>query len=888
MAEKILDKNYKFKDLLVYSSNESFEGNKKKYRRVFENKETTYIYVELSFFNKLFDEEDWETNLTLKAFRLNSDGGRKELCNLPIKRIIKKDENVVIVRESWGSDEPGSFWTRGDYEWEAYIDNEKVSTRRFYVEEGGLVQGANNPYFDIESVKLYNGPYEGLPADKRTYLIQFDSQETQYIFVEFLVKNKQTKSWYAEVFFKFYNDAGQLKGETSELRYVAPNEQSFTITSGWGASNKGTWFPDKYRLEIIFMDQLIGVVPFEVATGTVEGIPILHKPEAGTVFTGFTGKAKDQEQSLEEVMEELQEMIGLDSVKEKIKDYMHYLRFLKLRQEQGFEENTQLSLHSVFMGNPGTGKTTVAKMLGKIYHRLGLLSKGTVLEVGRPELVGKFIGQTAPKVQEMIEKARGGILFIDEAYSLARKGDQDGQDFGKEVIEVLIKEMSDGKGDLAIIVAGYPAEMEIFLESNPGLKSRFNLVYNFPDYLPQELMQILDVKAKKKNVEFTPEARDFIKKQLTEAYRNRDRTFGNARLVTSLVEEAKMNLGLRVMKSDNLDKISPEMLKTITLEDVKNIFKTKKPDIPDISIDEEMLHEALDELNGLIGMNSVKEEVIELVKLVRFYKETGRDVLNKFSLHTVFTGNPGTGKTTVARIISKIYKALGVLERGHCVETDRQGLVAGYVGQTALKTTEKINQAMGGILFIDEAYALTQGHENDFGKEAVETLLKQMEDKRGQFAVIVAGYPDNMKQFLQANPGLASRFDITIKFEDYTVDELTEIALAMFKAENLNVTEEALNHLKAYFDYLYQKRDKFFGNARTVRKVVQQAIKNQNLRMASIPKDQRTEELIHTLTIDDVKEFNESLEASNQSGGIGFRLGSQGTNTANTEGNATK
>jgi len=878
MAEKILDKNYKFKDLLVYASNESFEGNKKKYRRVFENKETTYIYVELSFYNKLFDEEDWEANITLKAFKLNSDGGRKELCNLPSKRVIKKDENIVYIRESWGNEDPGSYWSRGDYEWEAYIDGEKVSTRRFYVEEGGLVQAGNNPYFEITSIKLFDGPYEGLPADKRVYVTQFDSQETQYIFVEFTVKNKQEKSWYAEVFFKFYNDAGQLKGETSELRYVGPNEQTFTLTSGWGSSNKGTWFPDKYRLEVIFMDQLIAVVPFEVADSFVEGVPMIHKPEAGTLFTGFSTSTKNQEQTLEEIMEELQEMIGLDSVKEKIKDYMHYLRFLKLRQEQGFEESTQISLHSVFMGNPGTGKTTVAKMLGKIYHKLGLLSKGTVLEVGKPELVGKFIGQTAPKVQEMIEKARGGILFIDEAYSLARKGDQDGQDFGKEVIEVLIKEMSDGKGDLAIIVAGYPAEMEIFLDSNPGLRSRFNMIYHFPDYLPQELMQILDLKAKKKNIEFDPEAREYIKKQLTEAYRNRDRTFGNARLVASLVEEAKMNLGLRVMKNTDLDNISPEVLKTVTLEDVKNIFKTKKAALPDISVDEELLHEALDELNGLIGMNSVKEEVVELVKLVRFYRETGRDVLGKFSLHTVFTGNPGTGKTTVARIIAKIYKALGVLERGHCVETDRQGLVAGYVGQTALKTMERINQAMGGVLFIDEAYALTQGHENDFGKEAVETLLKQMEDKRGQFAVIVAGYPDNMKQFLEANPGLASRFDITIKFEDYNVDELLQIALYMLKAENLTPTEEALEHLRKYFDYLYQKRDKFFGNARTVRKVIQQAVKNQHLRMASLPKEQRTEEIIHQLDVPDVKEFNENLEAGGQ-GGIGFKLGGGSTAT---------
>jgi len=140
------------------------------------------------------------------------------------------------------------------------------------------------------------------------------------------------------------------------------------------------------------------------------------------------------------------------------------------------------------------------------------------------------------------------------------------------------------------------------------------------------------------------------------------------------------------------------------------------------------------------------------VKLVRFYRETGKEVLNRFSLHAVFTGNPGTGKTTLARIIAKIYKGLGLLEKGHIVEVDRQGLVAGYVGQTAIKTQERIDEAVGGVLFIDEAYALGEGGENDFGKEAVEVVLKKMEDLRGQFAVVVAGYPDNMHRFIETNP----------------------------------------------------------------------------------------------------------------------------------------
>ena len=872
--KKNLDKNYKFKDLLVYSSNESFEGNKKKYRRVFEQAHTQYVYAELSFYNKLFDEEDWESNITLKCYRLNSDGKRTELCNLPASKVIKKEENIVIIRESWGKEDAGTYWKRGDYEWEAYIDNERVSSRRFYIESGGDVDSEKNPYFEIESVKLYNAPFEGLPKDQRKYMVQFQDAETQYVFVEFSVKNKQTQSWYCELLFNFYNDVGQLKGSTSELRYVGAGEESFVVTSGWGAQNKGTWFKDKYRLEVLFMDTLVGVVAFDVAESFVEGIPPLLQPKGSMLpFMANMQTSQAKEQSFEDIMQELKEMIGLSGVKEKIEDFAHYLKFLKLRQEQGFEESTQFSLHSVFMGNPGTGKTTIARMIGKIYNQMGLLSKGAVLEVGRAELVGKFIGQTAPKVQEMIEKARGGILFIDEAYSLARKGDQEGQDFGKEVIEVLLKEMSDGKGDLAIIVAGYPNEMEIFLDSNPGLKSRFNLIFPFPDYLPQELVEILDLKAEKKNIVFQEDARDFIKKQLTEAYRNRDKTFGNARLVASLVEEAKMNMGLRIIKNGNFETLNSTQLKEITLEDVQSVFKKGKGQLPDIAIDEALLTESMDELNRLIGMSSVKEEVVELVKLVRFYRESGRDVLNKFSLHTVFTGNPGTGKTTVARIIAQIYKALGVLERGHCIECDRQALVAGYVGQTAIKTAERINAALGGVLFIDEAYALTSGSDNDFGKEAIETLLKQMEDKRGQFAVIVAGYPDNMQIFLQSNPGLASRFDIYINFEDYNMEELLEIGLAMLKAEMLQPDEEALAQLRNYFEYLYQKRDKFFGNARSVRKVVHKAIKNQHLRMASIPKEERSEEIIRTLTLEDVKEFNSELESSSQSSGLGFKLG---------------
>jgi SpoVK/Ycf46/Vps4 family AAA+-type ATPase len=281
------------------------------------------------------------------------------------------------------------------------------------------------------------------------------------------------------------------------------------------------------------------------------------------------------------------------------------------------------------------------------------------------------------------------------------------------------------------------------------------------------------------------------------------------------------------------------------------------------------------ELHGLISIHRVKAQIEEMVRLVRYYRESNRDVLNAFFLHTVLIGNPGTGKTTVARILAKIYKALGILERGHLVETDRQGLVAGHIGGTALKTAERVDESLGGVLFIDEAYALTQrqqGGTDEYGAEAIQTLLKRMEDKRGKFFVFVAGYPENMEAFLKANPGLSSRFDKILRFDDYTPDELYTIAVDILQAENLSPNEEAAQYLRSHFQYLFDTRDKYFGNARTVRSLMLDLVKKFYLRRAGMSPEEREQAGENTLLLADVLSLgaeSESIQVKRPS--IGFR-----------------
>ena len=284
----------------------------------------------------------------------------------------------------------------------------------------------------------------------------------------------------------------------------------------------------------------------------------------------------------------------------------------------------------------------------------------------------------------------------------------------------------------------------------------------------------------------------------------------------------------------------------------------------------------MEELDQLIGLESIKSDVKELMDFVKIQKMRKDQGLKSVpvSLHLVFTGNPGTGKTTVARIIGRLYKQIGVLSKGQLVETDRSGLVAGFVGQTALKTQEKIKAAMGGVLFIDEAYALTSNEQDTFGQESVDTILKAMEDHRDDLVVIVAGYTAPMEKFINSNPGLKSRFNKYIEFPDYTTDELEQIFYMNCEKYDYVVEEEVKHQIRSLIVLRKLQQLENFANAREIRNMFEEIITNQARRVAAM--ENPTQEDMMKITLEDLVERKEDKKKSDSSESAGEKADSDG------------
>ncbi len=593
-----------------------------------------------------------------------------------------------------------------------------------------------------------------------------------------------------------------------------------------------------------------------VSAGATNEVVVLDRETSSDVQNA---QASTNDVSVEAALAELDGLVGLKPVKEEVARFVKFVRVAQQRKAAGLKV-APISYHMVFTGNPGTGKTTVARIVAKIYRALGVVKKGHLVECDRGALVAGYTGQTAIKTGKVIDSALDGILFIDEAYSLVN-GPQDA--YGAEAISTLLKRMEDDRDRLVVIVAGYTDEMKKFFGSNSGLASRFNHYIEFPDYTSEELAAIFRMNAKKSQYVLSADAERGLVAFIAAQTLNRDSKFGNGRWVRNLFEQAVAHQAERVADIANP---TLEQLTTIEMRDIGELGKgnadlgasglarTPPPGVRYMpaATNEVSVEAALMELNDLVGLKPVKKQVEEFAAFVRVAQQRKAAGLKvaPISYHMVFTGNPGTGKTTVARIMAKIYKALGVVRNGHLVECDRGALVAGYAGQTAIKTGQVIDFALDGILFIDEAYSLVNGPQDSYGTEAISTLLKRMEDDRDRLVVIVAGYTEEMKTFIDANSGLASRFTHYVEFPDYTAEELAEMFRKNAKKSQYVLSADVEKWLDAFIRVRTKKRDRKFGNGRWARTLFEEAVSRQAVRVSKLANP--TPEQLKTLTMKDV------------------------------------
>jgi SpoVK/Ycf46/Vps4 family AAA+-type ATPase len=658
-------------------------------------------------------------------------------------------------------------------------------------------------FTDLIAGMLLRIDAESAPAALAATELGVDGAEAIRRSMAALRRGYDSSTWQARL--RGWLERAIIVGEAETARvWIGLYWDCLTRLKGWpdGCKSPGTGFT--FGPDYLGSLQMLGRPRRTVINPIVSTMPALAIPYVQPADPpGEDGAAGG-----EDFGRELASLVGLAPVKQRVARIHAEAKVEALRRDSGMPP-LRTRRHMVFAGNPGTAKTTVARLIGRIYAVYGVLASGKVAKVSRAELFSSV------KVTAAVENAAGGILMIGIGRENANT------DASREAVATLIRAL-DEREDLVVIVAGHPREVAEFLATQPGLASRFPATLNFVDYNDDELVALFGFMARRAGFTLEDDVLDRVRRLVSRMPRTAG--FGNAWVIRNLLEESASHQAVRIAGTGTPTAAQLRQLRAADVTVPLSVVLAPGRD-----------GDPMSELDALVGLHEVKKQVQLLVAEAR--AETIRTKAGlpggDRSRHMVFIGNPGTAKTTVARLIARVYADLGLLGSGQLVEVSRGDLVGQYVGQTAPRVRTAVEHALGGVLFIDEAYSLTySSYTGDFGHEALATLIKLMEDHREDLVVIAAGYEREMREFLASNSGLASRFPAILQFPDYTAAELTDIfdSIATDAGYHLgDGVREEIGRLIAGME-----RGPAFGNGRAVRNLLEATVANQAARIVEL------------------------------------------------------
>lgn len=609
-------------------------------------------------------------------------------------------------------------------------------------------------------------------------------------------------------------------------------------------NSRGPGFTNAWLIQTLFDDEIIPAM--------YNRLRDIKKPKKKQLELVLPEDIPSVGEQKDNAMADLDELIGLVKIKTKTKDYLNAIRLAQRRMELGLPTNMP-RLHMAFLGNPGTGKTTVAEIIGRVFASWGILSGGRVIRTEKSQMVGQYIGETEFKMTNLLARARGNILFIDEAYQLVEGGEKD---HGRIVMNSLLTELGKDNLDMVVILAGYTAPMKKLLESNEGIESRFPNVFNFEDYTTDELMEIAKLMIKKQGFTLSDGAAENMRQIIQEESDKPSPRFGNGRFVSNLLQnEILATLGARTAKMKTPTK---EDLSTILPEDVV-IGKAQK----DVIFDDVAIDAALERLDSLAGLDGVKKAIRNFVKSARYLHSIGEPYVGKGLLSWRFIGNSGTGKSTVAEIMAQILRGMRLIANSHITEIKGERIfgVSEYDCNTVLQ--EAVKRACNGLIFIDvddPKFMTDRAHYARYA-ELIRLKVKELTIEAGGECALILAELDapNAPVAEQLYDAGVYEFDHTLVFRDYTPEELFGILSYCLRKFKVSFSDKAQDHL---LGYLRNMRAHYSVNARTMkllaRAIYQKVILRESAAGVTSGK--------HTVELADV----EMLKWDGKKGKIGF------------------